>query len=115
MAISNSSDFDTGAWAAPLARVLRERNIIPDRHPKARLYRRTWSHWIQVEPTGFSGPAYWLGKPAVMARSGTLYAGYYVERGYPSHQRLEYVITPEWHWHAFESSLAHDARRTQID
>ena len=53
MAIFNRSDFDTGAWAAPLARVLRERNIIPDRHPKARLYRRTWSHWIQVEPTGF--------------------------------------------------------------
>jgi hypothetical protein len=50
-----------------------------------------------------------------MARSGNLYAGYYVERGYPSHQHLEYVITPEWHWHAFESCLAHDARRTQID
>lgn len=115
MAIFSTSDFDTGAWAGPLARALREKNIVPDRHPKARLYRRTWSHWIQIEPRGFSGPAHWLGKPAVVARSGVLYVGYYVERGYPSHQHPEYVITPEWHWHAFERCLAQGARRTQID
>lgn len=115
MAIFSKSDFNKGAWAGPLARALREKNIIPDRHPKARLYRRTWTHWIQIEPKGFSGPAYWLGKPAVMARSENLYAGYYVERGYHSHRHPEYVITPEWHWHAFQSCLAQSARRTHID
>ncbi len=29
MAIFNKSDFDKGAWAGPLARALREKNIIP--------------------------------------------------------------------------------------
>ena len=115
MALFTQAGFDTGEWAGSLATRLRSKQIIPGRQPKARLYRHTWTHWIQVEPSGFKGPAHWLGKPAVVAHDGSLYVGYYIERGLDQHERPEYVVTPEWHWHALRACLGESPRRREID
>jgi len=115
VALFTRGGFDKGEWAGTLATRLRAKRIIPGRQPKARLYRHTWTHWIQVEPSGFSGPAHWLGKPAVVANDGSLYVGYYIERGLDNHERPEYVVAPEWHWHALLACIDRPERRREIN
>ena len=115
MALFNQAGFEKGDWAGTLATRLRGKRVLPGRKPKARLYRHTWTQWVQIEPSGYSGPTHWLGKPAVVADSGALYAGYYIERGIDDHERPEYVITPEWHWYSLRACIDKPEVRREID
>ncbi len=114
MTIFFDGGFEPGKWAGGLAKLLHQAKIIDDLLPKARVWRANWTQWIQFEPVGHVGPAFWLGKPAILSGNGFLYVGYYVERGLLSHpSHPEYVITPEWEWHGFMKCLEHDpCRRT---
>jgi len=67
------------------------------------------------QPSGFSGPAHWLGNPAVVAQCDSLHVGYYIERGLDRHDRPEYIVTPEWHWHALLACFDDPERRQKID
>ena len=115
MALFNRAGFEKGSWAGMLATRLRGKRVLVGRKPKARLYRHTWTHWVQIDPSGYSGPAHWLGKPAVVADGEALYAGYYIERGIDHHERPEYVITSEWHWHSLRACIDKPATRREID
>ncbi|HEX3552023.1 MAG TPA: hypothetical protein VIA62_02210 [Thermoanaerobaculia bacterium] len=115
MALFNQAGFEKGDWAGALATRLRGKYVLPGRKPKARLYRYTWTQWVQIEPSGYSGPTHWFGKPAVVADIGALYAGYYIERGIDHHERPEYVITPEWHWYSLRACIDKPAVRHEID
>jgi hypothetical protein len=95
--------------------LLRQRQVIADKQAVTRLWRPTWTHWVQFEPVGYTGPAFWFGKPAILARDDVLYAGYYVERGYAAaDKKPEYVMTPEWHWHLFLATLANTEQRRRL-
>lgn len=100
--------------AGPLAKALRERRVIADKKTIARVWRATWTQWVQCEPRGVDGAAFWFGKPAVIAWDGVLYAGYYVERGYPAHQKPEYVMDVGWHWNLFLATLENTSQRQRL-
>jgi hypothetical protein len=53
-------------------------------------------------------------KPVVIAWDDVLYAGYYVERGYPAHQKPEYVMNAEWHWNLFLATLENTSQRQRL-
>lgn len=109
------SGFDSGKWAGALAKLLRRTVIVPEYTPKARVWRATWKQWIQFEAARFYGPAFWLGKPAVLSEDGMLYCGYYVERGLQEHQsHPEYLIRAEWHWHGWCKCMVDAKRRTVL-
>jgi hypothetical protein len=121
------SGFNEGSWVSGLAKLLRERPILTNKQLVSREWRGTLSqglpalHWIQFEPPGYKLPAFWMGKPAIVAWDDVLYVGYYVERGYEAQVRPEYLRThPEyiiddaWHWHSFRSVLNDKNRRDQL-
>ena len=73
--------------------------------------------WVQFEPTGWPGPKFYLAKPAIRAvEDGNLYAGLYIERGYPP-EVVAAEVTPgtvmdnSWHWHGLTALWASDAGR----
>ena len=107
------SGFQDGRWAGSLAKLLRPLHLIPDLVPKGRIWRGNWRQWIQFEPSLSVGPIFWMGKVSIRSSSSNLYVGYYVERGLPPDKgnKLEYVITDEWHWHGFINCL----RNASID
>lgn len=131
MKIFNKQEFNSGRWTGPLLKVLSRRLAFSDKQCHARLWRgeSPWKQWIQFEPSGFpGGPAYWLGKPAILSCGQRLFAGYYIERGYPEnyHAQLGYQgsrleekrqteITPGWHWHPFMAALANAERRSRLN
>ena len=108
------SGFNEGKWAGNLAKALRHRNIIEDLVPKARVWRAKWNQWIQFEEPKSNGPAFWLGKPAIIPSNDKLYAGYYVERGLQKHDNPAYIISDGWYWHAFINCLKDDRYRSTL-
>ena len=113
--IFSAGGFEQGKWAGNLAQHLRKRKIIPDLAPKVRVWRATWNQWIQFEKPGFNGPAFWLGKPAVLSSEDMLYVGYYVERGLQVHDNPDYQISDGWHWKAFINCLQDENYRLTIN
>jgi|SRR5208282_2081476 len=85
--------------------------IAPGWHCRVRLWRATFQQWIQFEPNDLpAGPFFWSGKPAILSSPSALYAGYYVERGYPpedatqEQKDLGEVMADDdkqWDWHRF--------------
>lgn len=101
MAIFYESGFEDGKWAGALAKLLRKKNFIPGLVAKGRIWRGDWRQWIQYENPEVQGSLFWIGKPAIRSNKDYLFAGYYVEKGFIKHERKEYIITNEWHWHDF--------------
>ena len=96
--------FTQGQWTSALLNKLPS-DLIPEWTPRPRLWRASWTQWVQFEPTGWPGPKFYLAKPAIKAlEDGFLYTGLYVERGYPP-DAAPTQITPgtvmdsSWHWH----------------
>ena len=114
MSLFAKHGFNQGSWAGGLRSVLRERRVLTDKQAVTRLWRPTWTHWIQFEPIGYTGPAFWFGKPAIIAREEVLYAGYYVERGYAVHENSEYVMDSGWHWRLLLTTLANTVQRRRM-
>jgi hypothetical protein len=116
MQIFFDNGFEAGKWAGELAKLLRNRKIIPELVPRARVWRATWKQWIQFEPDWLKGPAFMFGKPGIMSQGEALYAGYYVERGLPPDcGRPEYIIGDDWHWHGFDQCLKNDDLRSRLN
>ena len=127
MRVFGSTGFNEGSWVSGLSKLLRQRPILNDKQLVSREWRGTLTqglpalHWIQFEPPGYKLPAFWMGKPAILAWDDMLYVGYYVERGYEPRAKPEYLRThPEyimdagWHWHAFRNVLRDKTRRDQL-
>jgi hypothetical protein len=104
--------FDQGKWTKELAKLISRAGILAELVPKARVWRALWQQWIQCEPPGLSGPFFWMGKPAVLAQDGRLFAGYYLERGVqPGKGPPEQILTGDWDWHGLLGLLAEDTGR----
>mgnify|MGYP000868955437 CR=1 FL=1 len=101
MTIFYESGFEDGKWAGALAKLLRKKLLIPGLVAKGRIWRGDWKQWIQYENPEFRGSLFWIGKPAIRSNKDFLFAGYYIEKGLANHEKKEYVITNEWHWHGF--------------
>lgn len=107
--------FEQGRWAGGLAKHIARAGILTELIPKARVWRARWQQWVQCEPPGWSGPLFWMGKPAVLSWQGNLYAGYYLERGVElGSGPLEQVMTDGWHWQTFMLLLASRENRSKI-
>ena len=107
--------FDQGRWAGELAKRISRAGILAELVPKARVWRASWQQWIQCEPLGLSGPFFWMGKPAVLAHDGKLYAGYYLERGVePGKGPSEQILTDDWDWHTLLGTLAEKTGRGNL-
>ncbi|MBI4766662.1 MAG: hypothetical protein HY787_19045 [Deltaproteobacteria bacterium] len=116
MSIFNENGFEKGKWTGELAKILKRKSIIPDLYPKARIWRATWSQWIQFEDSTLPGPIFWIGKPALLSSKDSLYIGYYVERGFPEEEERDplYTIGPKWHWNGFLTCLNENKLRNQL-
>lgn len=114
--IFGAQGFDQGRWAGELAKRLGRAGIFAELVPKGRVWRATWQQWVQCEPPGWSGPLYWMGKPAVLSWQGNLYAGYYLERGLdPGSGPEDQIMTSGWHWLTFLTMLADEGKRSRIN
>jgi hypothetical protein len=107
MSIFKEKDYYLGSWASSLARVLKDRKILPDLDPVWRMRQNSTQRWIQYQPHGFDGAAFWLAKPAIMSNGSTLVVGCYVERGLPREVTREptEIFDKAWHWNGLEACL----------
>ncbi len=121
--------FEDGRWAKPLRDMLEPSYlrellkapsavvIAPHWKAAVKLWHYTFYQWIQFERDNWPpGPHFWRGKPAVLSSPSALYAGYYVERGYPPGQPAP--ATPEqimedgdtnWDWGRFVELLSEES------
>jgi len=112
MKIFSDQGFAKGAWAGALRKKLQPPSIvaspvIPGWKPEFRIWRGTFQKWIQFQPQ--KGAFFWSGKPAVLSSPTALYAGYYVERGYPPDRpktEASQTMRPGWHWYGFYRVLS---------
>lgn len=120
------ASFATGAWAPSLQRALSRPQILPGWKPKSRLWRGTWTQWVQFEPDDEPGPFFWRAKPAALAlQTGRespaggvaptdwLCVGCYVERGVPAHA-VAGPMDEGWHWHGFVRALTDNVFRSRL-
>lgn len=121
MSLFAKQGFNQGSWATRLRPLLLERRIINDKRKRAvtQRWRPTQTFWIQYEPVDLpKGPAFWLGKPAVQAWDGKLYAGYYIERGHVEYTKKSMdpykLMDASWHWHSFLATLANPEQRHRL-
>ena len=116
MSIFKEKDFYLGAWGSPLARVLKERKILPDLDPVCRILRNTTLRWVQYQPPGLKGPEHWLAKPAILPSESKLFAGCFVERGLPKElaREPEYIFGKSWRWHGFIACLEDPDLRARL-
>lgn len=119
----NDSMFAAGGWAPGLQKLLVRPQILPGWKPKARLWRGTWTQWVQFEPNGNLGSLFWSAKPAVLPLRASqadgvappeyLAVGCYVERGLPAHV-VAGPMHAGWHWHGFMRALSEDEYRGRL-
>lgn len=123
--------FIDGRWAKGMWEALgqlRERlNETRDIAPGLECTHRVWrgpffNQWVQYEPKDYRGPAFRIGKPAVVAGRSldashpALYAGYYIERGLPPgtpgriyREQIMEDNDPTWDWTRFYKTLSDES------
>ena len=116
MPIFFEKDFSLGSWASGLRGQLVKLDCPENFGPRFRILRNSTLRWIQYEPKGLPGPAFWLAKPAIVASISHLFLGCFVERGYPKVKTRvpAEVFDPRWQWHGFTAVLDSQARRGEL-